>query len=282
MQEARSTVTNQVTTAWDFSRLPAATIAAQRGSFVCVECGGPAHFRKASSNGHDACFVGRPHADDCELAVRGEGPWGPEGDEIVQRWQADRTRIVLTLAGDADEPGQGGNGAARDQRGGGRHVGGGEPQGTRIERGPQRLLNMLATSDVFRTSTVEMVLPNGTSMPVNQFFVGFDNANPDQHAGQYHGFWGIPVATSTWQADGSIYVNTARGRHLDRLALNIRHDLVQQVYARFRLNGHDQLRGKYVLAFGEPYVTNGGQFTLYVNNPAHMAVIDPARLAANQ
>jgi len=278
VQEARSTVTGEVTTAWDFSRLPAATIAAQRGSFICVICGGPAHFRKASSNGHDACFVGRPHADNCELAVRGEGPWGPEGDEVVQRWQADRTRIVLTLASDADEPGQGGNGAARDRRSGGRHVGGGEPVGTRIQRGPQRLLHMLMTSNVFRTSTVEIVLPNGTSMPANQFFVSFDNATPDRHADHYHGYWGLAVATSTWQADGSVYVNTTHGRNRDRLALNIRHELLQQAFSRFRLNGHDQMRGKYILAFGEPYVTNGGQFTLYIDNPAHMGITGPGVL----
>lgn len=276
MQEARSTVTGQVTTAWDFARLPAATIAAQRGSFVCVGCGGPAHFRKASSNGHDACFVGRPHADDCGLAVRGEGPWGPEGDEVVQRWQADHQRIRLALATDADDPGQGGDGTAREQRGGGRHAGGGEPVGTTIQRGPKRLLNLLVTSQVFRTSTVEILLPDGTALPANRFFVTFDNANPAQHAHHYHGFWGACVATRTWQADGSVYVNTAVGRDRDRLALNIRQDMVQRVLARFRLNGHDQLRGKYILAFGTPQITQSGQFTLYLDNPAHMAVIDPA------
>lgn len=121
-----------------------------------------------------------------------------------------------------------------------------------------------------------MVLPNGVSMPANQFFVAFDNADKARHSGHYHGFWGVAVATRTWQADGSVYINTALGRDQDRLALNIRQDIIQQVMARFRLKGHDHLRGKYVLAFGKPYVTNGGQFTLYVENPAHMAVIDPA------
>lgn len=281
MQEARSTVTGQLTTAWDFSRLPDATIEAQRRSFTCDGCGGPAHFRRASSNGHDACFVGRPHADDCELAVRGEGPWGPDGDDVVQRWQADRQRIKLALAADADEPGQGGTGATREQRGGGRHVGVGEPVGTTVQRGPQRLLNLLLTSNVFRTSTVEMLLPDGTTMPANRFFVTFDNASPIHHSNQFRGYWGMPVAVSTWKRDGSKYINTIAGRNHDRIALNIAEDLVQRVCEKFRIGRISDLIGKHVLAFGSPYQTASGQFTLYVRNPAHMAVIDPARLAAN-
>jgi hypothetical protein len=125
-----------------------------------------------------------------------------------------------------------------------------------------------------------MVLPNGTSMPVNQFFVAFDDATPERHSGHYHGFWGIPVATNTWQADGSVYLNTVARRNRDRIAINIPPNLVQQVLARFHLNGHDQLRGRYVLFFGAPHVTQSGQFTLYVDNPAHMAVIERARLEA--
>lgn len=276
MQEARSTVTGQPITAWDFSRLPADTIATQRGQFICLGCGGPVHFRRASTNGHDACFVGRPHTPDCELAVRGEGPWGPEGDEVVQRWQADRQRIRLALAADADEPGQGGNGAAREQRGGGRHVGGGEPVGTTIQRGPKRLLNLLVTSQVFRTSPVEMLLPNGTSMPASRFFVSFDNANPEHHADHYHGFWGIPVRSAPWGADGSVYLNTAAGRSRDRIAVNVPHELVQRVRERFRIDGMRELVGKYILVFGTPHITMSGQFTLYVQNPTHMAVLDPA------
>jgi len=276
MQEARSTVTGLPTTAWDFSRLPPATIAAQRREFTCLGCGCPAHFRRASSNGHDACFAGQQHAPDCELAVRGEGPWGPEGDEVVQRWQADRQRIRLALAVDADEPGQGGTGAAREQRGGGRHVGGGEPVGTTIQRGPKRLLNLLVTSQVFRTSTVEMLLPDGTVMPANRLFVTFDNADPEHHADHYHGFWGIPVRSATWARDGSKYLNTVAHRDGNKIAINIGQDLIAAVCARFRVPNIGNLVGKYVLAFGTPYVTTGGQFTLYVRNAAHMAVLDPA------
>lgn len=274
MQEARSSTTRQIVTAWDFSQLDPDVIAAQRGNFVCAECEGPAHFRKASRNGHDACFAARPHSPDCTLAVRGDGPWGPEGDEVVRRWEADRTRIILTLANDADIAGPGGDGAAREQRGGGRHVGGGEPLGTRIQRGPQRLLSLLISSDTFRTSTVEMVLPNGTTMPANQFFVTFDNANPQQHVGQYRGYWGKAVRVATWQKDGSKYINTSIGRDGDRLAMNVDADLIHPVCDRFRIDSIGGLVGKYVLFFGEPYVTAGRQFTLYVRNAAHMAVVE--------
>lgn len=278
MQEARSTTTGQRTTAWDFSRLPPGTIAAQRGDFTCLGCGGPVHFRRASSNGHDACFVGRPHAPDCEFAVRGDGPWGPEGDEVVQRWQADRQRVRLALAADADEPGEGGRGAVRGQLGGGRRVGGGEPVGTTIQRGPTRLLNLLVHSQVFRTSTVEMVLPDGTVTPANRFFVTFDNANPEHHADRYHGFWGIPVRSTTWARDGSKYLNTVAHRDGNRIAINISQDLIPSVCARFRVPNIGSLVGKYVLAFGTAYITTGGQFTLYVRNAAHMAVIDAAEI----
>lgn len=278
MQEARSALTGQVTTAWDFSRLSPTTVAAERGHFTCVGCGGPAHFRRASSNGHDACFVGRPHKPDCELAVQGEGPWGPEGDEEVRRWQVDRQRIKLALAADADQPGEGGNGAALGQRGGGRHVGRGDPQGTTVQRGPKRLLNLLVTSQLFRTSVIDMLLPDGTTMPANRFFVSFDNANPDRHAGQYHGFWGIPVRSTTWARDGSKYLNSISGRDGNRIAINISQELIQPVCNRFRVPRIGNLIGKYLLVFGTPHVTTGGQFTMYVRNPAHMAVLDPGEV----
>lgn len=279
MQEARSTVTGEITTAWDFSRQPPALIAALRGEFVCTECGCPAHFRRASSNGHDACFVGQAHADDCGLAVRGDGPWGPEGDDIVQRWQADRTRIKLALAADADAPGPGGGGAAQEGRRGGRHAGNGEPIGTTVQRGPQRLLNMLVTSQVFRTSTVEIVLPDGRSMPANQFFVTFQNANPGDHADSYFGFWGRPVRTAPWHQDGSKYINTIAHRDGNRIAINVAQDLIQPVYERLRVAEMSDLIGKYLLVFGTPYITAGGQFTLYVRNAAHMAMLDPRTIA---
>ena len=274
MQEALSTITGLPVTAWDFSGLPPDTIEAQRRSFTCLGCGEPAHYRKPSANGHGACFASRPHAPDCELAVRGDGPWGPEGDDVVARWQADRQRIRLALSSDADEPGTGGTGAAREQRGGGRHTGTGQPVNTTIQRGPKRLLHLLATSQVFRTSTVEMLLPNGTVMPANQFFVSFDNATPELHSNSFHGFWGRPVTTSTWQRDGSKYINTVAGRNQERIALNVSADLVPLLCERFRISSISGLVGKYVLAFGEPYQTTGGQFTLYVRNLAHMAVID--------
>ena len=276
MQDARSTTTGLVTTAWDFSQQPAATIDAERRNFVCTFCGCPAHFRRASSNGHDACFAGRPHADDCELAVRGDGPWGPEGDEVVRRWQADQTRIVLTLASDADEPGEGGSGASQGQRGGGRHTGNGEPLTTRIQRGPKKLLTLLMTSNVFRTSSVAITKPDGTSMPANQFFVTFENANPASHVGRFHGFWGVATNASTWHRDGSLYINTQAGINHNRIALNVPSDQVATLLTRFRLRGHDLLRGKYILAFGTPYQSTSGQFTLPLLNPSHMAVIDPA------
>lgn len=276
MQEARSTITGAVVTAWDFSRLPTATIAAERREFECVSCGCAAHFRRASSNGHDACFAGQQHAPDCEEAVRGNGPWGPEGDVEVQRWQVDRQRIRLALASDADLPGDGGDGGTRARGGGGRHVGGGNPVGTTVQRGPKRLLNLLVTSQVFRTSTVEILLSNGTSMPANQFFVSFDNADPTRHSGQYHGFWGIPIRSAVWAADDSVYLNTSNARNGDRIAVNVPQELRTRVRERFGLGGIRELIGKYILVFGEPYVTTGGQFTLYVHNAAHMAVLAPA------
>ncbi|MEN4904679.1 hypothetical protein [Luteimonas sp. TWI1437] len=198
---------------------------------------------------------------------------------MVQRWEADRQRIKLALANDADEPGEGGDGAAREQRGGNRHIGGGAPVGTTVQRGPKRLLNLLVVSRAFRTSTVEIVLPDGSVSPANRFFVNFDSATPELHAHNYHGFWGIPVASSTWRRDGSKYLNTFAGRDGDKIALNIGQNLIPAVCARFRVPNISNLVGKYLLAFGTPYVTNGGQFTLYVRSAAHMAVLDPEGIA---
>lgn len=278
MQEARSMVTGEIVTAWDFSRLPPTTITAQRRQFICIGCGGAAHFRRASSNGHEACFVGRPHAPNCELAVQGDGPWGPEGDEIVARWQADRQRIKLALAATADEPNLGGDGSARAERGGGRHVGGGEPKGTTIQRGPKRLLHLLVTSMLFRTSGIEMVLPDGGSMPAHSFFVSFSDATSIRHEGNFHGFWGIPARAATWLKDGSIYLNSTSSRDGSKLAINVSAELIPKVCGRLKVGRIADLKGRYVLVFGVPYITSGGQFTLYLRDANYIAALDPGEL----
>lgn len=112
-------------------------------------------------------------------------------------------------------------------------------------------------------------------MPANRFFVTFDNADPEHHADHYHGLWGVPVRSTTWARDGSKYLNTSANRDSNKIAINIKEDLIAAVCARFRVPNIGSLVGKYVLAFGTPYVTTGGQFTLYLRNAAHMAVLHP-------
>ena len=273
MQEAKSTTTGQTVTAWEFSQRAQSAIDAERRNFVCTECNGPAHYRKASRRGHAALFAAH-HADNCGLATVGDDPWGPEGDEVVQRWEADRQRIVVALQSDADAPAVGGNGTARTRTGGGRFVGGAAPATSRIERGPKKLLNLLVHSN-FAGSSVEMVRPDGSVMPASSFFVHFDAATPERHVGDFRGFWGIATAASRWRQAEVIYINTAPGRDPNRFRIAIDGTMLTRVMPRFGIQSITEFAGKHVLVFGTARVTNSGRFTLDLAQSTHIAILAP-------
>ncbi len=258
----------------EFAALPEEARLALRSQFQCPSCHGPAHFRKASSSGHGPCFVGHPHADDCELFTGGEDPWGEGGDEVITRMEADQTRIVLAIGVDADSvhPVQGHD---QDGVGGRRFTGGGQPVGTRIQRGPKRLLEWLVHSNSFRTSNMPIVLPNGEEIPVARFFLPFAVARGSLHAGLYRGFWGMPSNLRVWQRGGLTYLNTLPGRDGDTLSVYIPDQFHQPICERFRLDRLSDLTRKQTLFIGEAHVSGGGKFTFDVSSLRSLAVIEP-------
>jgi len=277
MQDARSTRTGLPVAAWDFSQESVVVIEEQRRDFVCIACGGPAFWVKPGASGKGPYFAARPHEADCDFAVRTEGPWGPEGDHEVARWESDQARLVLVLPeeGGDDLPAVSASGQS-DIRGGRQFVAsGGEPLTTRVQRGPQRLLRQLLASPRFRSSDLSIVLPDGHQQAANRFFVPFDRADHSHHADMLHGYWGIPHRLSRWQRGGSMYLQAAEGRDNNILRFVILQVQDEEICGRFRLNSIDELSGKYLLFIGVARPTTSGRFTLALPHPRFMAVADP-------
>lgn len=277
MQDARSTRTGLPVTAWDFSQESAGLIEAQRRDFACIACGGPAFWVKPGASGKGPYFAARPHAPDCELAVRTEGPWGPEGDHDVARWEADQRRILLVLPeeGDDDLP-RVSPSAEGNARGGRQFSAPGDAVTTRIQRGPQRLLRQLLASARFRSSDLSIVLPDGQQQASNQFFVPFERADHSRHADVLHGYWGIPSELSRWERSGAMYIRSCEGRDNTILRFVIPPTLDEEICRRFRLGSIDDLSGKYIMFIGRASPTTTGRFTLTLAHPRFMAVVDPA------
>lgn len=273
MHQARSAIDGAIYTAIEFAELPAARMDALRSHFLCIACDGPAHFRKASSSGKGPCFVGRPHAEGCELFTGGEDPWGELGDDVVQRLEADRSRIILALGAAGDEPQVAGGGER--PAGGGRRYGavGGAPLGTRIQRGPRRMLEWLVHSQTFGSSQIPIVLPNGDEVPAATFFVPFTRASGAVHAGFFRAYWGRPASVRVWQRGGLTYLNTVAGRNLDSLSVYLPDDLHIPICEKFRIERVEQLTEMFVLFCGTARVSTGGKFTFDLASVGTMAAI---------
>ena len=171
MDFAFNTITGQKHIAVEFALLPADQIQALRHNFICSECKEPGYYRKASVSGRSPCFGAR-HLDNCQLAVRSDDPWGEAGDDLVQRLEADNTKIVLGMSADDGDANRAGAAGDHQERGGGgrRFAGGGESAKTKIQRNADKLLEWLYAAPSFKTSNLVIATPGG-DLPVNEFFV---------------------------------------------------------------------------------------------------------------
>jgi hypothetical protein len=268
MDTAFQTLQNRNYFALELSQLPNEEIQKLRYDFICDECKMPAYFRKAATSGQGPCFGAR-HKEGCGRAVQLEqDPWGEAGDDVVQRMEADETKIILNLGngggGVADGDGAGAQGAP--QRG--RHFGGGgDPHRTQMQRNPEKLLRLLVQAPTFRTSQLLIAGPRG-EMPVSQFFVEMSVADRRKHAGEFHGFWGKPRFSNVWNG-----IRLFNGAVAPSLGFEIGLALEEQVVKKFGLREITDLRTRYVLFLGSPRITTNDSFMMEVRDVAHLAVM---------
>jgi hypothetical protein len=207
--------------------------------------------------------------DNCQLAVRSEDPWGEDGDEVVQRLEADNTRIVLGLSSENDEGiSAAATVAGSERRGGGRiFAGGGEVNRTQIQRNTDKLLRLLVAAPTFRTSSLILATPHG-DIPIHEFFVAIAQADKSRHAGHFHGFWGELNRTNVW--NGTRFFNGA-GR--PSLGFEFGETMVRRVMEKYRLTKVEDLLGRTVLLLGHSRQTHGDSFMMDVSNLSYVSVL---------
>jgi len=231
-----------------------------RGQLACRTCAGPAHFRRASTNGHAACFAAH-HSDDCPEAVSSDSPWPPPGDEEVARWEANRNVISLAIDGNDDETEP--NSLVPRVRSPGpglaHHRQTGPAFGATIQRGATNLLRQLVNWPTFKTSSVEIRLPDGTEVPVSTFFSRIRDADQERHVGALHGFWGLVHTVEDWTGRG-VFLNSPPAYNRERLRLFIPSSMFPQLLRRFGLTRIRDLVGRYVLIIDVARVSGSGLF----------------------
>jgi hypothetical protein len=268
MDIADNILTSQRHLALEFCLLPDEEIQRLRYDFYCPECKQPAFYRKGSRSGRNPCF-GAVHLDDCRLAVRSDDPWGDDGDEVVQRLEADNTKIVLGLSDEGGgERSTATSGSTSDRRGGGRSFsGGGQPGRTQIQRNADKLLRLLVAAPTFRTSSLILATPHGET-PIHDFFVAIAQADKAKHAGQFHGFWGELTRTNVWS--GTRFFNGA-GR--PSLGFEFGAETVRKVMEKYQLSHIEDLLGRTVLFLGVSRQTQNDSFMMDVSNMSYVAVL---------
>ncbi|MCV0218795.1 hypothetical protein [Stenotrophomonas sp. Ps181] len=268
MDLAFNTITGQKHIALEFSLLPPEQIQALRRNFICDECKEPGYFRKASVSGRGPCFGAR-HLDNCQLAVRSEDPWGEAGDDLVQRLEADNTKIILGMSVEDGAEGRAGGVRGHQERGGGgrRFAGGGEPAKTKIQRNADKLLEWLYAAPTFKTSNLVIATPGG-DIPVNEFFVEIPKADRKKHVGELRGYWGELTRTNQ-------YYNTQvfNGAPKPALGFEILPALAKKLEARYQLEAITGLVGRKVLFIGRARETQNGSFMMEVSGMSYVGLL---------
>ncbi|HEL2957632.1 TPA: hypothetical protein UL931_000856 [Stenotrophomonas maltophilia] len=268
MDFAFNTITGEKHIAVEFSRLPADEIQALRHSFICAECKEPGYFRKASVSGRSPCFGAR-HLDNCQLAVRSEDPWGEAGDDLVQRLQADNTKIILGMSAEDGVGDRAGGAGEHQERGGGgrRFAGGAEPAKTKIQRNADKLLEWLYAAPSFKTSNLVIATPYG-DLPVNEFFVEIPKADSNKHVGEFRGYWGELTRTNSYYT-----TQVFNGAAKPALGFEISPALAKKIEARYQLGAITELVGRRVLFIGRARETQNGSFMMDVSGMSYVGLL---------
>lgn len=252
-------------TAVEFSRLEPMPLERKRRFLVCVECGFPAFFRKASRSGRGACFGARPHDDGCNLAatdneIRLPGA-GDDQDEVFNA--GDRIIVELAFGGqDAEVHLDGDERGPRRPRGG-RYIGGGGPRAAQMHRRLSTLLRMLVTAPNFRYSDQIIAVNDQPELPARDFFVHLSDVT-HQYDGQFRGYWG-QLTDAREGTDGVLWLNSG-GRSEMSFCLPLEYR--QEVMERFRLDEEEDFSGSYILVLGTLHVSRNGKKFCVIDDPA--------------
>nr|WP_312355267.1 hypothetical protein [Stenotrophomonas pavanii] len=269
MDFAFNTLTGQKHIAVEFSLLPVDQIQALRHNFICCECKEPGYFRKASVSGRSPCFGAR-HLDSCQLAVRSDDPWGETGDDLVQKLEADNTKIILGMGAEDGNPDRVGGGAEHQERGGGgkRFAGGAEPAKTKIQRNADKLLEWLYAAPTFKTSNLMISIANQADIPVNEFFVEIPKADSQKHVGKLRGYWGRLTRTN-----GYYSTQVFNGAPKPALGFEIGPALAKKIQARYHLEAITDLVDRHVLFIGWARQTQSGSFMMDVSGLSYVGIL---------
>lgn len=244
------------------------------GFLRCSFCHERAHYRSRSENGRvSPCFFCRPHGDNCDIVRQDADPWGDDDEGRITSAARSGGKLIVKII-DNDSPDAGADSVAdvvvSDSRTGrgiqasARHV-------NNIQRGPQRILELLVGSASFRASNVPVRFKDGSELPVNQAFVSFENANHLLHVNSPRGFWGRLSYPSRWEYGNSYYFNYGP-RDLDfRIALSDAQ--LAEIILRYGLDSVNDLAGGWFILFDTARVTNSGRFTADVISLNHVGFV---------
>jgi hypothetical protein len=239
----------------------------KRQNLVCSECVGPAFYRRPERDGREACFVGNPHAADCNLAtVERNGTNAGQGcteDAILTIGR----RLVVTfnqgtlpanhetqiIGGHADD------GILRIRNEGGTTL---RPV---AHRNLRQILHSLITSEEFRTSRVRIDVPEKGEFVIADLFVNFSDVTED-HVERYHGFWGvIPVARAV---ANTLWFNSGGVDDMS-VFLDARH---KEAFYEMYGDPEVTVSGAYMLVFGELKRTQTGKKIVEITDPGHFTL----------
>jgi len=263
MDVALCTLDNHTYTSAQFAQLPFADMSEKRRSLACLECSGPAFFRRQTRNGRAACFGARPHQSDCSLSVLDETRIIHGQGEVAEVIYNPGERIVVDLNFGAQqhvhaEPNLG------PVRGGGRagiHIGDNAANNARMHRRLSTLLRTLIESTDFRASH-QILEILGNEIQVRDFFVPLLEIQA-HHLNSLKGFWGMLSDVGADQK-GAIWLNSGGKRNISFL---IDGNSFAHIRERYKISDEEDFSGAYILVIGEARLSQGRKIYCSIQDP---------------
>lgn len=268
MDNARCLDDGVVYTAYRFSKLPIGELSQKRRSLECVECHGPAFFRKKSTSGQAPCFGARPHQPTCSMAAMDSDPQVGSGGGEQDILENEGSRIIVDFnfgpnirPKDEEDANQQGN-----NRHGGRFVG--EPPHAAVShRRLSTLLLNLIRSEQFRNSDQIIEIIGGVSIPAKDFFVPFLEVKPS-HFGKFRGFWGM-IADANRGNTGELWLNSG---HRGRLSICVKKEISRELQGRYKLYDDEGFAGSYALILGDYRQSKNGKNYIALSDIGYIAL----------
>jgi len=246
----------------DFSRLPHDEIARKRRFLVCLGCGGPAYFMKASKSGRSACFGARPHAEGCDEAAP-KYETDPDGrGEDQEQLHNPAERIVVDLRfGTGTNPGVKEDADLHPNHGRrGRFQPGGARPNAETHRRLSSLLRHLMEIEGFSQSKQTLDIDGYGEFIAKDFFVPLLDAS-EEHSGLFRGYWGM-LTDAQLDSDDTLWLNS-RGRY--NISFCIDPQSAAELFNRYGIQDEEELAGAYILAMGKVRVSANGKIYCPLN-----------------